>query len=91
MAEECLIDETFNVFSDKDNESFLSFPNEEEVKKVLDKANLCTAPGTDGIPSLLYHKCWNTLGIHLTDVVKAIHFGEVPTKSMRSSLMVFWV
>jgi len=33
MAEECLIDETFNVFSDKDNESFLSFPNEEEVKK----------------------------------------------------------
>ena len=69
-------------------ETFIAFI-EEEVKKVLDKANLYAAPGTDGIPSLLYHKCWNTLGKHLTEVVRAIHLGEAPTKSMRSSLMVF--
>ena len=59
------------------------------VKKVVDKSNLLAAPGTDGIPSYLYSKCWDVMGPPLTEVVQAIHQGGQPTLSMRTSLMVF--
>ena len=38
---------------------------------------------------MIYHLCWDSLGDSLTAVVKAIFSGEKPSKSQRSSLMVF--
>ena len=64
-------------------------PNLDEVKKVLSKSNLYAAPGTDGIPSLLYSRCWDVMGTPLTEVAQAIHRDGIPTPSMRTSLMVF--
>ena len=55
----------------------------------MKSSNLAAAPGTDGIPSLLYHVCWDHLGEALTEVVRTIHLGSKPTRSMRTSLMVF--
>jgi hypothetical protein len=40
----------------QDNRKLLAQPKAEDVKKVLCKSNLKAAPGTDGIPSLLYSK-----------------------------------
>ena len=88
-AREILLREVENVFSDRDNEKLLAAPTEEEVRKRLSRSNLLAAPGTDGIPSLLYNKCWATLGSSLTEVVKCIHRGGAPTQSMQTALMVF--
>ena len=77
------------VFSEKDNTMFKAVPTEKEVKEVLSNSNLLAAPGTDGIPSLLYHECWNVFKEPLTEVAQAIHAGGHPTLSMRTSLMVF--
>ena len=89
VARDILLDEIKPVFTDRDNAKFAALPNEKEVKDVLSSSNLLAAPGTDGIPSLLYHECWDTMKKPLTEVVKAIHQGENPTLSMRTSLMVF--
>ena len=88
-ARDVLLEEVEKVFTEKDNEEFAKLPDEMEVKKVLDASNLLAAPGTDGIPSLLYHKCWEVMGEPLTEVVQAIHSGVQPTPSMRTTLMVF--
>ena len=88
-ARECMLSEVDTVFTDEDNRMLLSPPDNDEVKKVLASLNLYAAPGTDGIPSLLYSRCWDTLGSSLTDVIKEIHKGNKPTSSMRTSLMVF--
>ena len=60
-----------------------------DVKEVLAKSNLQAAPGCDGITGLLYYACWDILGESLTEVMKAIHEGNQPTVSQRTSLMVF--
>ena len=88
-AVDAMLDEVEVVFTEEDNAAFLKLPQKEEVKKVLGKSNLYAAPGTDGIPSLLYSRCWDAMGEPLTDVVQAIHRGEKPTVSQRTSLMVF--
>ena len=54
-ARDVLLGEIEESFTESDNETFLKLPDEEEVKKVLDASNLLAAPGTDVIPSLLYH------------------------------------
>ena len=88
-ARDCLLGEITKVFTAKDNENLLKVPDMKVVKKVVDKSNLLAAPGTDGIPSYLYSKCWDVMGPPLTEVVQAIHQGGQPTLSMRTSLMVF--
>ena len=88
-AQECLLNEVDLVYTEEDNRRLLSTPTQAEVKQVLDDSNLQAAPGTDGIPSLLYSKCWDSMGAALTEVVQEIHQGNKPTMSMRSSLMVF--
>jgi hypothetical protein len=88
-AREFLLNEVEEVFSVQDNEKLLSIPSMDNVKEVLADSNLLAAPGTDGIPSLLYSKCWDIMGSSLTEVVQAIHQGQQPTLSMRTSLMVF--
>ena len=46
-------------------------------------------PGSDGITSLVYRECWDSMGDALTDVVLARFQGEKMQVSMRTSLMVF--
>ena len=75
-----MLQEVDKVFTDKDNSKLLSTPTQEEVRKVIAKSNLSAAPGSDGIPSLLYDKCWDTVGLPLTEVVQAVHGGGIPTQ-----------
>ena len=89
VARECMLREIDKVYTEEDNRRLLVTPDKTEVKQVLDHSNLQAAPGTDGIPSLLYSKCWDTMGAALTEVVQEIHKGNKPTLSMRTSLMVF--
>ena len=78
-----------NDFTDDDNDMLLATPTSKEVREIVSSSNLMAAPGTDGIPSLLYSTCWDVMGGPLTEVVKAIYQGENPTKSMQTSIMVF--
>ena len=68
-----LLSEVDAVFTDMDNKMFLAKPSKKEVREVVARSNLTAAPGTDGIPSLLYSVCWNTMGEPLTEVAQAIH------------------
>ena len=88
-ARDVLLEEVEHVFSAEDNEKFLSLPSLSDVKKRVSASNLLAAPGTDGIPSLLYSKCWDVIGPALTEVVQAIYNGGQPTPSMQTALMVF--
>ena len=89
VAREAMLREVDKVFTDRDNSKLPSKPSQEEVRKVLAKSNLSAAPGSDGIPSLLYDRCLDFLGLPLTEVVQAIHEGGKPTLSMQTCLMVF--
>ena len=90
MARNTLLSEIDgNDFTEDDNAMLLAPPTSKDVREVLSSSNLMAAPGMDGIPSLLYSTCWDVMGGPLTEVVQAIHLGENPTKSMRTSLMVF--
>ena len=84
-----MLQEVDKVFTEQDNVKLLTLPTAQDVKKVISKSNLYAAPGTDGIPSLLYSKCWDVMGGALTEVIQEIHGGGAPTKSMRTCLMVF--
>ena len=88
-AREIMLKETDQVFTENDNSKLLSMPTMEEIRKVVSKSNQNASPGTDGIPSLLYSRCWGVMGQPLTEVIQAIHRGGKPTKSMRTCLMVF--
>ena len=74
-ARNIMLGEVEKVFTEEDNKVFLTLPEMSDVKKVLSKSNLLAAPGTDGIPSLLYSKCWDIMGPSLTEVVQAIFNG----------------
>ena len=69
-ARDILLDEVEQVFTQGDNENFAKLPDEKEVKKVLDSSNLLAAPGTDSIPSLLYHECWPIMNFKFTEVIQ---------------------
>ena len=56
---------------------------------MLSASNLHAAPGCDGITSFLYSECRETMGDPLTETMQAIHAGNQPTVSQRTSLMVF--
>ena len=61
----------------------------EDVKASLLCANRNSAPGSDGITYLVYLTCWNTLGQHLSDVIREIvKEGKLP-ESMRNSFLVY--
>ena len=53
-AQEALLLEVKPVFTEDDNSKLEAPPTYEEVKGIVKKANHMAAPGTDGIPSLLY-------------------------------------
>ena len=88
-AQDTLLEEVKVVFSEKDNQEFLKSPSKEKVFKVLSNSNLRAAPGTDGIPSLLYKEHWDLLGDHLTQIMTEIFECKPLPKSMSTSLMVF--
>ena len=84
-----LLDEVEPVFSEKDNEMLLARPCEEEIWNVLCHSNLLASPDMDSIPALLYKECWAYLKEPLTEMCVAIHAGDAPTLSQRTSLMIF--
>lgn len=82
MTRDTMLKEINVVFTEYGNQSLCKLPTYEEVRSVMNDSNLTAAPGTDGIPSLLYSTCWNVLGDPLTEVVQSIHQGVTPTRSM---------
>ena len=80
-------EESFSQCSD--NCSLKKKPSKDYVFDVLCRSNLNSAPGTDGITSLLYKEHWDILGDPLHQVITAIAEGEKLTTSQRTSLMVF--
>ena len=60
-AIDTLLAEVEPVFSDNDNEMLASPSTEEDLKCVLSNSHLLAAPGVDGIPSLPYQVCWETV------------------------------
>jgi hypothetical protein len=88
-AQDQLLAEVEPVFTAADNALLCKDVTKKEVIDTLSEANLHAAPGSDGITSFLYKECWDTLGDSLTEVVQAVHGGKQPTRSQRTSLMVF--
>ena len=88
-AQQILIAELEPLVTESDNIMLLATPTKQEVLETLNAANLKAAPGTDGITSLFYKVCWDTMGDTLTAVAKANHQGEKLPTSMRTAMMVF--
>ena len=88
-AQEVLLNEISPVFTAEDNRKILKPPTSKDVKETVSNSNLNAAPGSDGIPSLLYKECWSTLGEPLTEVMTSIHSGQNLSSSQRTSMMVF--
>ena len=88
-ARDALLAEVTPVFTTQDNAMLEAPPTLSELKEVVGEAHHLASPGTDGIPSLLYHVCWDVMGPPLLDMVQAIFSGGAPTTSQRTSMMVF--
>ena len=84
-----LLDELQPIVSDAENAMLGALPDKDEVFNFVKGSNLRAAPGTDGITSLVYKLCWDSLGDSLTAVAQAKHEGEKLPGSMRTTLMVF--
>ena len=89
QAQYQLLQEISPVFTKEDNEMLIKEPSKSEVKLSIAKSNLNAAPGTDSITSYFYYECWEIIGDSITEVTQAIYNGRSPTKSQRTSLMVF--
>ena len=88
-AQETLLAEVEPVVTEAENEMLAVVPNKEDVLKTLSESNLRAAPGTDGITSLFYKVCWNSMGDALTEVAQAKFHGEKLPASLRTAMMVF--
>ena len=66
QAQTKLLEEVLPCFTDADNVILCAPPTKEDVKKTIDNSSLNAAPGNDGIPSLFYRTCWDTVGDSLT-------------------------
>ena len=89
MAQSALLENVEAVFTEEDNKKLLAEPTRQEVIDTLAKSHLHAAPGTDGLTSYFYHKCFNIIGDSLTEVITAVFNGNKPTLSQRTSKMVF--
>ena len=89
FAQQTLLDEIEEVFTDKDNTKLVAPVTKEEVWESIVTSNMKSSPGSDGIPTLVYKEHWDILGDALTEVVQAIFNGHSPTYSQRTSLMIF--
>ena len=88
-AQNILLDELSPCFTEADNVILRSPPTQQCVKDTINNSNLHAAPGCDGIPSLFYKVCWDTIGQYLTEVMHEIFLCKPLTPSLRTSLMVF--
>ena len=88
-AQEALLKDFKPVFTSKDNIMLKKIPDKEEVKRSVWSSNLHAAPGSDGLTTFFYQQCWDVMGDSLTEVSQAIHQGNSPTLSQRTSIMVF--
>ena len=88
-AQQLLLEKVVPVFTADDNKMILTPPTSKLVRETVCNSNLNAAPGSDGIPSLLYKECWSVLGEPLTEVMLSIHKGNQLSSSQRTSLMVF--
>ena len=88
-AQQVLLEEVVPVFTAEDNKMILKVPTSKDVWETVCNSNLNAAPGSDGLPSLLYKECWSVLGEPLTEVMLSIHKGAQLSSSQRTSLMVF--
>ena len=89
VCQQILLAEVEPKFTEKDNSMLVAAPTKEEVEESVKTSNIHAAPGSDGITSLVYRECFNILGDALTEVVKMIHDGQQPTRSQRTSMMLF--
>ena len=63
--------------------------SDEDVKASLLSANRHSSPGSNGISYLTYLACWDSLGHHLSDVIRLIvKEGKLP-ESMKNCFLVF--
>ena len=88
-SQHILLKEVKSVFTESDNNMLLTTPSKGEIKQVLSETNLHAAPGTDGLTFFFYKECWDIMGDSLTEIIREIFKGSQPTKSQRTSLMVF--
>ena len=88
-SQHILLKEVKSVFTESDNNMLLTTPSKGEIKQVLSETNLHVAPGTDGLTFFFYKECWDIMGDSLTEIIRKIFKGSQPTKSQRTSLMVF--
>ena len=89
MAQSALLDNVEVVFTEEDNLKLLAEPTRQEAIDTLAESHLHAAPGTDGLTSYFYHKCFHIIGDSLTEVITAVFDGNKPTLSQRTSKMVF--
>ena len=88
-AQQTLLSELEVQFTETDNRMLTAEPTKSEVEESVKTSNVHAAPGSDGITSLVYSECFNILGDSLTEVARAVYAGEQPTRSQRTSLMLF--
>ena len=89
VAQETLLNEVNPVFTDEDNQMFLSPPTKNDIWETICESNLQAAPGSDGIPSLFYKECWKIMDDSLHAVMNDIFEEKKLPPSLRTSLMVF--
>ena len=83
-AQNQLLSEVSEVFTEEDNAGLIKEVTKEEVKKSVFSSNLNAAPGTDGLTNVVYKSCWNIIGDALTEVTKAVLGGDSPPVSQRT-------
>ena len=88
-AQEALLAEIEPAVTELENLKLSKLPTKDDVYATLKSSNLKAAPGIDGITSLVYKECWESMGDALTSVVQARFQGEKLPASMRTSMMVF--
>ena len=67
-----MLNEIDPVFTDKDNCLLLKIPSKQEIKKILQKSNHHSAPGSNGITYYFYYKLFHIIGDTLVNVLQLI-------------------
>ena len=88
-AQNSLLSLVSTVFTDRDNQMLEALPTPQELLTVLSSSNLKASAGSDGIGSLVYKECWDSLGDSLFEVIKALFEGSPLPASMRTAMMHF--
>ena len=66
------------VFTSEDNDLLETMPSMKEVLHTLRTSNLNASAGSDGIPSLVYKECWDSLGDSFLEVMKSLFMDSLP-------------